>query len=86
MQFLLKGENLLVSDVRQQIETMGESVLVVGDENLIRVHVHTKDTEAVLNYVRTMGQVDDLSMEDLDKQAEAFQKRTRQAEKKTGSD
>jgi len=41
LQFLIIGDNLPIKDIRASINKLGESVLVVGDENLIRVHVHT---------------------------------------------
>jgi len=47
---------------------MGESVLVVGDESLIRVHVHTPRPDRVLAYALDIGRVEDVSVQNLDQQ------------------
>lgn len=72
LQFLVKGVNLPVSKMRSAIENMGESVLVVGDEETVRVHIHTADTQKVLDYASTHGRVSDLVNQDMDKQVEEF--------------
>ena len=72
LQFLIEGKQLPLLEIRKKVETMGESVLVVGDEQLIRVHIHTKDTQAVLDYCAGKGVLKDITQEDLDKQAAVF--------------
>ena len=51
---------------------MGESVLVVGGNSLIRVHVHTQEPQVVLDYSSLKGVLKDISMESLDEQVEKF--------------
>jgi DAK2 domain fusion protein YloV len=68
VQFLLRGNHLPVAEIRHRIETMGESVLVVGDEEIVRVHIHTLEPEAVLNYARGVGDVSDVEVQDMDEQ------------------
>jgi DAK2 domain fusion protein YloV len=72
VQFLIRGDDLSLADIRERIETMGESVLVVGDEQLIRVHIHTLEPEMVFNYARTTGEITDMVTENLDKQVSEF--------------
>jgi DAK2 domain fusion protein YloV len=72
VQFLIKGDDLSLADIREKIETMGESVLVVGDEQLIRVHIHTLEPEMVFNYARTAGEITNMITENLDRQVSEF--------------
>lgn len=72
VQFLIEGENIPLGKIRETLLGMGESVLVVGDEKLIRVHIHTKDPRAVLDYCNRKGSLKDIMQEDLDEQAAGF--------------
>lgn len=72
LQFLIEGKQLPLLEIRKHVEMMGESVLVVGDGQLIRVHIHTEDTQAVLDYCAGQGSLKDIVQEDMDKQAAAF--------------
>ncbi len=72
IQCLVEGDNLPVEEMRKRIEGMGESVLVVGDERLVRVHVHTHDPQPVLDYCATKGRLSDVAIEHMDEQVKAF--------------
>lgn len=71
-QLIISGENLPLEQVRAKIMSMGESVLVVGDENTIKVHVHTGRPGAVLDYAIGIGMVSDVVVESLQQQTEKF--------------
>ncbi len=45
-----------------RVELMGESVVVVGDSQLMRIHIHTKNRNAVLNFARCTGRLSDLTL------------------------
>jgi uncharacterized protein len=72
LQFLVRGENLPLSTIRSKIETMGESVIVVGDEHVIRVHVHTPKPDDVLGYAGNLGKVTDVENQNMDEQVAKF--------------
>ncbi len=72
LQFLLEGDNLPFEEMREKISGMGESVLVVGDEHLIRVHVHTQEPKAILDYSAIKGLLRDVNLENMDAQVERF--------------
>src|SRR6266545_1282427 len=46
-EFLIEGTNLDTELIRGQIESLGNSVLVVGEPELVKVHVHTDDPTGV---------------------------------------
>ena len=75
LQFLMRGSDLPLDRIRVKIETMGESVLVVGDNRLIRVHIHTTEPDAVLSYAHDFGEITDLVTENLNEQVKNFQKK-----------
>jgi DAK2 domain fusion protein YloV len=67
-EFLIQGEGLDVEKLRQEIAAMGNSVLVVGDQDLVRVHVHTDDPSKVINLASTYGRLDRLNVGDMSTQ------------------
>jgi hypothetical protein len=76
-EFLLKGEKLDSHAVLEKMLTLGDSVLVVGDESLLRVHVHTHDPGAALSYGTSLGSVTTVQVGDIRTQAEEFVTRPR---------
>lgn len=69
---LIGGTGLQVEPVRGKIEALGDSVLVVGDETLIRVHVHTDDPGAVLTVGTGIGSLVQVKVDNIREQAERF--------------
>lgn len=72
VQFLLKGQNLDVDKVRAEIEAMGDSTLVVGDSNLIKVHVHVHNPGVPLGYGAERGILLDVVVENMQEQYQDF--------------
>lgn len=70
VQFILLGDNLNVVQVRDTIDAMGDSTVVVGDEKTIKVHVHVKDPGEPLSYGTQMGRVMDVVVENMQQQME----------------
>jgi DAK2 domain fusion protein YloV len=76
-EFLVSGENLDSSAILEKMLTLGDSVLVVGDESLLRVHVHTHDPGAALSYGIDLGSVTTVKVDNIRTQAEEFMTRPR---------
>lgn len=47
----------------------GDCLLAVGDEDLIKIHFHTNEPWLVLEYCATLGEIHDIVIEDMDRQA-----------------
>ena len=47
----------------------GDSLLAVGDEDLIKIHFHTNQPWQVLEYCATLGEIFDIVVEDMNRQA-----------------
>ncbi len=71
-QFIIKGAQLNVEAIRAHIADLGDSVLVVGDPETIKVHVHSDHPGEILEYGLTQGQVTEVIIENMQLQYEAF--------------
>jgi DAK2 domain fusion protein YloV len=81
VQFLMIGENLPLDQIRRDISAMGWSPLVDGDESLVKVHVHVENPAVPLDYAVRMGvQLDDIVVENMQRQALAYQRREQPTE------
>ena len=73
VQFLMKGENLDVAQVQSDIDAMGWSTLVVGDANLIKVHVHVFDPGEPISYaIKSGASIDDVVVENMQEQYQHY--------------
>jgi dihydroxyacetone kinase-like predicted kinase len=70
-QLLIAGEDLDEDDIFDYISEniKGDSLLAVGDEDLIKIHYHTNEPWEVLEYCRSLGEIYDIVVEDMDRQA-----------------
>ena len=70
-QLLIEGEDLDEDEIAEYITEnfQGDSLLAVGDEELIKIHFHTNEPWKVLEYCRTLGEIYDIVVEDMDRQA-----------------
>lgn len=68
VQFHIRGMNLDVDAIRDQIASMGESALIVGDATLIKVHVHAPMPGAILDYGCSVGVVTNVIVENMQEQ------------------
>jgi len=79
VQFLLEGESLPVKEIRERVVASGECPLVVGDEKLLKAHVHTMNPDEILNYARSKGKLSDIVIEDMDQQVQEQARKGKQA-------
>lgn len=69
VQFLMRGEQMDVTAVRAAIDAMGWSTLVVGESDLIKVHVHVHDPGQPISYAIGLGAaLDDIVVENMQAQ------------------
>lgn len=68
IQFHIRGSNLDVDRIRDQIAGMGESALIVGDPSLIKVHVHAPTPGAILDYGCSVGTITNVIVENMQEQ------------------
>jgi uncharacterized protein len=67
VQFLVEHPSRAIGIVRKEMEEFGaDCVLVVGDEEVMKVHVHTLHPDQIIRIGLTTGRVADVVVEDLD--------------------
>ena len=66
--FVIEGEQLDKDALEEQLEKIGDSLLVVGDENAIKVHVHTDDPGAALSIGIAAGSIDRVEIANMHEQ------------------
>ena len=52
---------------------VGDSLIAVGDEELIKVHFHTNEPWKVLEYCASLGEIHDIVIEDMIRQSRGLQ-------------
>lgn len=73
VQFLMHGRGMDVDAIRADIDAMGWSTLVVGNDRLIKVHVHVHDPGKPLSYAIGQGaSIDDVVVENMQDQYEQY--------------
>ena len=72
VQFLIVGQELDVDTTRQEITAMGDCPLVVGDQAMIKVHVHVPDPGIPISYGASLGSLRDVIVEDMQAQYQDF--------------
>jgi DAK2 domain fusion protein YloV len=70
--FLLVGQKLNPDKIRERLEGKGQSLVVVGDTNNVRVHVHTYDPGVILRFATSLGTLHHIQIQNMDDQHEGF--------------
>ncbi len=70
-QLLIEGKNLDSSAIIEYISKnfKGDCLLVVGDDEIIKIHFHTNAPWEVLKYCASLGEIYDIVLEDMDRQS-----------------
>ena len=74
-QLLIEGKNLNEEEIKAYFQKNfeGDSMLIVGDSELIKVHYHTNQPWKVLEYCSTVGEIFDIVVEDMDRHSRGLQ-------------
>lgn len=69
-QLLIDGEDLDEDEIADYFTENfdGNCLLAVGDEETIKIHFHTNEPWKVLEYCRTLGEIYDIVVEDMNRQ------------------
>jgi len=62
---LSKVTDEMEENLKKYLSTMGDSIVVVGDEDIIKVHVHTNNPGTVLERALTMGSLNNMKIENM---------------------
>ncbi len=71
-EFLLKGDGLDPDKISKRLQKKGQSLIVVGDETTIRVHIHTEKPGNILSYATKLGTMHQVSIRNMNEQHQDF--------------
>jgi DAK2 domain fusion protein YloV len=68
--FILRGERMPYDAIRATLAEMGQSAVIVGDERLIKAHIHVLRPGDALNYAMAFGALEQIEIANMDVQRE----------------
>src|SRR5205085_807029 len=68
----LVGQGWDFDEVRARIASMGDSAVIVGDDRIVKVHIHTETPGTVLDYATALGSLRQISVTNMQDQHEEF--------------
>jgi len=70
-QLLIEGHGLDEDKINDYITRhfRGDSLLAVGDDELVKIHFHTNEPWKILEYCASLGEIYDIVVEDMERQA-----------------
>ena len=73
-QLLIAGEDLDEDEIFDHITENfeGDSLLAVGDEDLIKIHFHTNKPWEIFEYAQSIGDIFDVVVENMQRQADGL--------------
>ena len=75
-QLLIEGHDLdedVINDyISEHFE--GDCLLAVGDDELIKIHYHTNEPWKVLEYAASLGEIYDIVVENMERQANGLKR------------
>ncbi len=71
-EFMIKGEEMEPEVIRKKLEKKGESLIVVGDESAVRIHIHTLEPGMIVQFASKLGTLHQVSIRNMDEQHQDF--------------
>ena len=66
--FMVFGDGIDVEQCRAEIAEMGQSAVIVGDETMLKVHIHAENPGQVLHYAVQLGSLDQIKIDNMQQQ------------------
>ncbi|GAI80233.1 unnamed protein product [marine sediment metagenome] len=75
-ELVVKGNGINLERLREKIESYGDSAIIVGNESIVKIHVHTNTPQKVLNRAIRQGTIHDIQINNMkDQRMEAIGER-----------
>lgn len=84
--FMVFGEGIDFDTARDTFTNMGQSVVAVGDETVVKVHIHTENPGEVLAYALTLGHLDQIKIDNMTLQTEELKGQRAKKDKENESE
>jgi len=77
-EFVLEGRKRLNPErIRKRLNDKGQCLIVVGDERLVHIHIHTFDPGKIIQYATSMGIIHEIKIQNMDDQHREFAEMTK---------
>lgn len=70
--FMVFGDGLDFERARDELAAMGQSAVIVGDDTMLKVHIHTEHPGQVLAYATALGSLDQIKIDNMSRQTSAL--------------
>ena len=70
--FMVFGEGIDPEHERETIAAMGQSAVIVGTDTMLKVHIHVLNPGEVLTYALSLGDLDQIKIDNMSRQTEAL--------------
>jgi len=68
---LIKGFRMDIDRIREELEPLGDSVLVVGEQDMVKVHIHSNHPGKVLEVCLAWGTLHDIKINNMEEETQA---------------
>ena len=75
---VLEGQNLDLGKIEKDLKKKGQSLIVTGDDTLVRVHIHSFKPGQILGYATKLGKLHEITINNMDDQYAQFIKMQRE--------
>ena len=69
---ILQGDHLELDEMKKTLETMGDSLIMAGNNQKMRLHIHTDDPEELFYYLKDYGKITFQKADDMRRQYESI--------------
>jgi DAK2 domain fusion protein YloV len=76
--FVLEGQNLDLDKIEKGLKKKGQSLIITGDDTLVRVHIHSFEPGEILKYATKLGKLHEITINNMDDQYAEFIKMQRE--------
>ncbi len=77
----VKEQNVNIDEIKNDIEQFGDSLMVVGDEDIVKVHIHTNHPGIILEYALKTGSLRDIKIDNMRMQNAEMRKKHEEEQK-----
>lgn len=71
-EFIIKGQQLDGAAFRSSLETLGDSLMAVGTDIMLKVHIHTNNPGKVLQLAVALGTLHDIKIDNMEEQHRSY--------------
>ena len=71
-EIMIRGEDLDPDKIKTRLIKKGESLIVVGDDNTVKIHIHTLDPGNIIHFATGLGTIHQVSIRNMDEQHRDF--------------